>query len=96
MLYAIIDSEGLVVNAIRWDRSTEWQPPAGCSIVPLENGGLGWSYVNGEFVPPVAPIEEAPESTVIEALAAAAATEALALPEEAPEPVEALLPSIEE
>jgi hypothetical protein len=91
MLYAIIDSEGLVVNSIEWDGSTEWKPPAGCSIVPLESGGIGWSYVDGEFVPPVA---EATEPTVIQALATA--TEALALPEEAPESVEALLPSTEE
>jgi hypothetical protein len=78
MLYAIIDSEGLVVNSIEWDGSTEWQPPAGCSIVPLENGGIGWSYVDGEFVPPVAPIEEVPEPTVTEALVTATTTEALA------------------
>jgi hypothetical protein len=73
MLYAIVDSEGLVVNSIEWDGSTEWKPPAGCSIVPQGNGGIGWSYADGEFVPPVAPVEEAPEpfealATAIEAL----------------------------
>jgi hypothetical protein len=46
--------------------------------VPLESGGIGWSYVDGEFVPPVAPIEEAPEPTVTEALVTATTTEALA------------------
>lgn len=91
MGYAIIDSEGLVINTIEWDGNTEWQPPAGCSVVPRKNGGIGWSYVDGEFAPPVA---EAPEPTAIEALATA--TEALALPEEAPEPVEALALSTEE
>ena len=73
MAYAIIDSEGLVINTVEWDGNTEWQPPAGCSAVHLENGGIGWSYVDGKFVLSVAPAEEAPEpfealATAIEAL----------------------------
>lgn len=53
MTYAIINSENLVVNVIEWDGTTEWQPPDGHQIVPLaQEGGIGWSYVDGEFVSP--------------------------------------------
>ena len=53
MTYAIINSENLVVNVIEWDGTTEWQPPDGHQIVPLtQEGGIGWSYVNQEFINP--------------------------------------------
>jgi len=64
MNYAIIDLTGLVVNAIEWDGITPWTPPEGCQAVPLTEGGIGWSYIDGQFVPPPEP-EEAEEDTVL-------------------------------
>ena len=52
MIYAIVNSENLVVNTIIWDGVTLWQPPEGCQAVPLTEGGIGWSYVDGQFVSP--------------------------------------------
>ena len=67
MIFAVIDSQGLVTNTIEWDGNANWQPPEGCVIAPIENGGIGWSYVDGAFVPPKPPAEAPAES--VEALA---------------------------
>ncbi len=58
MNYAIIDSAtNLVVNVIVWDGKPPWQPPSGCIAVLLRNNaGIGWSYIDEQFVEPV--IEE--------------------------------------
>jgi len=69
MIFAVIDSQGLVTNTIEWDGNADWQPPEGCVIAPIENGGIGWSYVDGAFVPPEPPAEVPTES--VEALAPA-------------------------
>lgn len=52
MNYAVIDPSGLVVNVILWDGVSEWQPPDGHQAVPLTKGGIGWTYVNGQFISP--------------------------------------------
>jgi hypothetical protein len=52
MTYAIINSENLVVNVIEWDGESDWQPPENHQVVLLTEGGMGWSYINGVFVPP--------------------------------------------
>jgi len=62
MTYAII-SQSQVVNIVEWDGTTSWQPPEGCQAVPLTEGGIGWTYIDGQFVPPPEPEPEPePES----------------------------------
>ena len=55
MNYAIIDSTGLVVNAIIWDGITPWSPPAGHTALPLLDGGISWTFIDGQFAPPPEP-----------------------------------------
>jgi hypothetical protein len=55
MIYAVINAENLVVNAIEWDGATFWQPPAGHIAVATAEAGIGWGYVNGQFTPPPEP-----------------------------------------
>ena len=59
--YAVVDSDGLVVNVVLWDgEPTKWTPPDGCTLVPLPyvteddgyrryTGGIGWTYRDGQF-----------------------------------------------
>lgn len=51
--YAIIQNS-LVINTVVWDGGPEWQPPQDCIAVPIgsSGAGIGWSYVNGQFIPP--------------------------------------------
>ena len=56
MNYAIIDGTGLVVNAIEWDGVTPWMPPADHIALPLIEGGIGWTFANGQFSPPPEPV----------------------------------------
>lgn len=52
MDYAIVDQTGLVVNVTVWDGETPWQPPEGHFAIPLLEGGIGWTFADGKFVPP--------------------------------------------
>lgn len=53
---AVVENN-VVVNVIE-----VWEPPEGMVLVDLEpNVGIGWSYVNGEFVAPVQPEQVEPE-----------------------------------
>lgn len=51
--YAIIKDE-LVINTVMWDGGDGWQPPQDCLAVVIGNSGagVGWGYVNGQFVQP--------------------------------------------
>jgi len=55
--YAVVE-DGAVTNVVLWDGDAEeWQPPANALAVLLDDGssvGIGWTYANGEFAPPVA------------------------------------------
>lgn len=65
MNYAIVDSNNLVINIVVWDGLASWAPPEGCTAIPIANScGIGWSYIDGEFVEPTPPSEPdpAPES----------------------------------
>jgi hypothetical protein len=54
MNYALVDNTGLVVNVIVWDGESDWQPPEGLTAVLITgNAGIGWSYIDGEFIPPL-------------------------------------------
>jgi hypothetical protein len=55
MKHALINSEtNIVENVIVWDGKTPWAPPAGYYVhaVGASGAGIGWSYINGEFVAP--------------------------------------------
>lgn len=55
--YAVIDGNGLIVNTILWDGNSGWTPPDGMTTQPIGDlpVGIGWSYINGEFIPPAEP-----------------------------------------
>jgi hypothetical protein len=55
MNYAVINSQTNVVeNSIVWDGVSPWTPPENCYVQPVTNphAGIGWTFVNGQFVPP--------------------------------------------
>jgi hypothetical protein len=54
MNYLVINSENIVVNSILWDGETPWSPPEGHTAI-LSTGvvEVGWSYIDGEFIPPL-------------------------------------------
>lgn len=56
--YAIIDATNIVINVIVWDGLPPWTPPSGCIAVEIpegNNAGIGWTYVDGEFIAPPEP-----------------------------------------
>ena len=55
MQYAILDSTKTVVNVIEWDGESDWTPPAEHIALPLLDGGIGWTFVDGSFVAPEIP-----------------------------------------
>ncbi|HEY7822965.1 MAG TPA: hypothetical protein VIG24_09040 [Acidimicrobiia bacterium] len=69
--YGVVDGDGLVVNVVVWDGVSDYEPGEGLTLVPLPytededgtrhyTGGIGWDYVDGEFVDN-RPVEEEPE-----------------------------------
>lgn len=51
MSYALINSFGIVVNVMRWDGITPWQPLAGHQAMQLEPGeacAKGWIYLGSQ------------------------------------------------
>ena len=55
MNYAILNSANTVVNVIEWDGETPWHPPADHIAIPLIEGGIGWTFADGQFIPPAEP-----------------------------------------
>ena len=56
--YAIIDVTNTVINVVVWDGKPPWTPPNGCIAVAIPKGsstGIGWTYVDGEFIAPPQP-----------------------------------------
>lgn len=50
--YAVINSDtNIVVNVILWDGESQWQPPVGTYVQPLEGeAGIDWKFENGVFI----------------------------------------------
>jgi len=45
--------DGVVENTVVWDGESAWSPPDGADLVSLADHphvGIGWDYVDGEFV----------------------------------------------
>lgn len=55
--YAVVNQNGNVINVIEWDGQTDYTPPAGDDLVldTKSQVGIGWTYSNGTFSPPVPP-----------------------------------------
>lgn len=56
--YAIVEN-GVVVNIVIWDGVAEWSPNTGQTAVEIKDGdevGIGYSFIDGEFVAPVLPV----------------------------------------
>lgn len=50
----LIIKDGIVIDSIVWDNDTEWTYPFDHDeIVESEQGGIGWSYIEGTFLPPI-------------------------------------------
>jgi len=59
MRYALVDADGLVVNAIAWDGVTEFDPGEGITVVKIPDGvgaGPGWTYDGTNWTAP--PVED--------------------------------------
>jgi hypothetical protein len=52
--WAVIDSDGIVVNIIVWDGAEEWMPPEGMTVIKCGDKpfSIGGSCKNGIFTPP--------------------------------------------
>lgn len=64
MRYAIVIN-GVVANAIEWDGSSAWAPPAGATVVQSDTAQVGWSYANGAFTAPPSPPPPPPVTPAI-------------------------------
>jgi hypothetical protein len=55
-LYLIVrDADGLVVNAIRYDGNSPYDPGEGMTLYPWDEDArpwVGWVLANGEWTPP--------------------------------------------
>jgi hypothetical protein len=49
--YVLIDSTGLVVNAIMWDGDDDWSSDE-YTAMQSDTASIGWRYSNGEFIKP--------------------------------------------
>jgi len=62
MRYALVNADGLVVNAIVWDGQTDYTPAYGLTVVAIHDGvraGPGWTYDGTNWIaqPPEPDIE---------------------------------------
>ena len=51
-VWAVIDGD-VVVNTVVWDGESDWTAPEGTTLVSLAEHphvGIGWDFVDGEFV----------------------------------------------
>lgn len=58
MRYALVNADGLVVNAIVWDGDTGYTPADGLTAVAIPNnvgGGPGWTYDGTHWTAPPDP-----------------------------------------
>jgi hypothetical protein len=50
--------DGKVVNVSLWDGQSDWEPAEEVvQILPGTPGGIGWDYVDGEFIDNRPPLE---------------------------------------
>lgn len=52
--YALVDTDGLVVNVVEWDGQVEWSPPEGLTAVATEGHvSKGWRLEDSVWTAPV-------------------------------------------
>ncbi len=64
-VFGLVDSKGLIINAFYLDENDSYPVPEGFSIVRIDNVdncGIGWSYIDGQFIEP--PQLETPEQPI--------------------------------
>jgi hypothetical protein len=58
-VFGLVNPQGVIENAFYWNQDPAQYPvEAGYLIVRIdkvENCGIGWSYINGEFIEPAQP-----------------------------------------
>lgn len=66
-VFGLVNADGLIVNAFYWNQDpSEFPLDKGFSMVRIddvENCGIGWSYIDGEFIEPVEAEVVQPTST---------------------------------
>ena len=72
-IWALVDlATGEVNNVTLWDGVAEWQPPEGLTCIEVTNleriPTPEWTYVDGEFIPPVIPQEPSAEEYTVSKL----------------------------
>ena len=64
-IFGLVNSQGLIENAFYWNQDpAEYPVKAGYSIVRIdevENCGIGWTCIDGQFAEPVSPESEPAE-----------------------------------
>lgn len=52
--FAVVDSDGVIVNMVVWDGESEWAPPAGTIAIDAGESScaIGWTYKDGVFSAP--------------------------------------------
>lgn len=58
MLRYCIVCENVVKNVILWDGQQDFNNKENCEIIQNDIAGIGWKYVNGEFIAPPDPQEQ--------------------------------------
>lgn len=61
MRYALVNADGLVVNAIVWDGATDYTPADGLTVVAIPDGvggGPGWMFDGTDWTAPPVVEEE--------------------------------------
>ena len=61
MRYALVNADGLVVNAIVWDGQTDYNAPDGLTVVAISDdvrAGPSWTYDGTDWIAPPAEDEE--------------------------------------
>ena len=49
--YLILDQNGKVLNAVEWDGSDRWVPPAGATMRQTDGGNPGDTWDGAKFTP---------------------------------------------
>lgn len=57
--YAIISSDGLVMNVIAYDGNSGYRPDAGMTMVKSDVAVIGDTYINGQFIKQLADFQPA-------------------------------------
>lgn len=56
-VFGLVNLQGVIENAFYWNQDpADYPVEAGYSIVridEIENCGIGWTYINGEFAEPI-------------------------------------------